>query len=59
MYELNGARFVERYVLTSIQNGSQPAPLNEPCLVHDLFQEIHGKPKATPHKVHKLEIKHD
>lgn len=49
MYELNGARFVERYVLTSIQNGSQPAPLNEPCLVHDLFQEIHGKPKATPH----------
>ena len=47
MYELNGARFVERYVLTSIQNGSQPAPLNEPCLVHDLFQEIHGKPKET------------
>lgn len=47
MYELNGARFVERYVLTSIQNGSQPAPLNEPCLVHDLFQEIHGKPNTV------------
>lgn len=36
MYELNGARFLEKYVLTSIQNGSQPVPLNEPCLVHNL-----------------------
>lgn len=47
MYEINGARFLEKYVLTSIQNGSQPVPLNEPCLVHNLFQEIHGKPHTV------------